>query len=347
MSESTAPILCLHSAACADVLANASVPATVTAADSAATVVLIFIFRNPFPNNYTKIFFVICKGKPKEVAIESHSEVDLFYKTSKISRKKYVNYMLKVESLVKDFGGLRAVDGTTFDVKKGTITGLIGPNGAGKTTTFNAIAGEFPITSGKIVFDGEDISALPSYETFKRGLVRTFQIPKPFGGMTVLENLMMVPKGQLGERFWNNWIRPKAVMEEELRIRDEAVKVMDFLNLTQVAEERGGNLSGGQMKLLELGRALMSDPKMVMLDEPGAGVNPTLLGEIVEKIAELNRRGLTFLIIEHNMDLIMNLCDPILVMASGEMLMQGTASEVQNDARVLEAFLGGVVEEET
>ena len=254
--------------------------------------------------------------------------------------------MLKVELLIKEFGGLRAVDGASFEVKKGTITGLIGPNGAGKTTTFNAIAGEFPITSGKIIFDGEDISTLPSYETFRRGLVRTFQIPRPFSGMTVLENLMMVPKGQLGERFWNNWIRPAAVLAEELKIRDEAVDVMEFLNLTRVAEERAGNLSGGQMKLLELGRALMADPKMIMLDEPGAGVNATLLGEIVEKIAELNRRGLTFLIIEHNMDLIMNLCDPILVMASGQMLMQGNAHEVQNNAQVLEAFLGGVTEED-
>ena len=291
------------------------------------------------------IFFINCKGKLKEVAIGSRSKAIFFYNQSNYLCQKFTIHMLKVESLVKDFGGLRAVDGTSFEVKKGTITGLIGPNGAGKTTTFNAIAGEFPITSGRIIFDGEDITPLPSFKTFRRGLVRTFQIPKPFAGMTVLENLMMVPKGQLGESFWNNWIRPKAVMEEEMRIRDEAVKVMEFLNLIQVAEERGGNLSGGQMKLLELGRALMSDPKMVMLDEPGAGVNPTLLGEIVEKIAELNRRGLTFLIIEHNMDLIMNLCDPSLVMASGQMLMQGSASEVQNDARVLEAFLGGVAED--
>ena len=149
--------------------------------------------------------------------------------------------MLKIQSLVKEFGGLHAVDGTSFEVKKGTITGLIGPNGAGKTTTFNAIAGEFPVTSGRIVFDGEDITPLPSYETFRRGLVRTFQIPKPFAGMTVLENLMMVPKGQLGESFWNNWLRPKAVMAEELGIRDEAVKVMEFLNLMRVAEERAGH----------------------------------------------------------------------------------------------------------
>ena len=254
--------------------------------------------------------------------------------------------MLSVVDLVKDFGGLHAVDGVSFEVGKGTITGLIGPNGAGKTTTFNMVAGAFPPTRGQIRFDGKDISSLPAHMTFRAGLVRTFQIPRPFSRLTVLENLMMVPSGQLGERFWNTWFRPAAVRAEELRLRDKAVEILHFLGLTRLAEDVAGNLSGGQMKLLELGRALMSDPKMILLDEPGAGINPTLLGEIVERIAILNQRGITFLIIEHNMDLVMTLCDPIIVMAGGKLLMQGNAETVQTDSRVLEAFLGGVVEEE-
>lgn len=252
--------------------------------------------------------------------------------------------MLKVDHLVKNFGGLRAVDGPTFEVRQGTITGLIGPNGAGKTTTFNMLAGALGVTSGRIFFDGEDITSLSAHETFTRGLVRTFQIPKPFGGMTVLENLMMVPKGQAGEKFWMNWLDRRRVRDEETRIRDEALKILNFLNLGHLVNEQAGNLSGGQMKLLELGRALISEPKLLLLDEPGAGVNPTLLAEIVERISELNARGMTFLIIEHNMDLVMNLCDPVLVMAQGQLLMQRTASEVQTDPRVLEAFLGGVQE---
>ncbi len=254
--------------------------------------------------------------------------------------------MLSIVDLVKDFGGLHAVDGVSFEVGQGTITGLIGPNGAGKTTTFNMVAGAFPPTSGTIRFDGEDITSWPAHRTFRKGLVRTFQIPRPFGRMTVLENLMMVPQGQMGERFWNNWLRPSAVRAEERALRDKAVDILDFLGLTRLGEEEAGNLSGGQMKLLELGRALMSDPKMILLDEPGAGINPTLLGEIVERIAALNERGITFLIIEHNMDLVMTLCSPIIVMASGKLLMQGSADEVQNDPRVLEAFLGGVGDEE-
>ena len=157
---------------------------------------------------------------------------------------------------------------------------------------------------------------------------------------------MMVPQGQIGERFWNTWIRQGAIRAEERRLRDKAIEILDFLGLVHLGEEAGGNLSGGQMKLLELGRAMMSDPKMILLDEPGAGINPTLLGEIVDRIAALNERGITFLIIEHNMDMVMTLCDPIVVMASGQLLMEGNAEEVQTDSRVLEAFLGGAVDDE-
>ena len=255
--------------------------------------------------------------------------------------------MLSVVDLVKDFGGLRAVDGVSFEIGPGTITGLIGPNGAGKTTTFNMVAGAFQPSAGAIIFDGTDITDRSAHQTFRQGLVRTFQIPRPFSRMTVLENLMMVPQGQIGERFWNTWIRQGAIRVEERRLRDKAIEILDFLGLVHLGEEAGGNLSGGQMKLLELGRAMMSDPKMILLDEPGAGINPTLLGEIVERIAELNKRGITFLIIEHNMDMVMTLCDPVVVMAGGKLLMEGSAGEVQNDPRVMEAFLGGSIDGET
>ena len=223
----------------------------------------------------------------------------------------------------------------------GTITGLIGPNGAGKTTTFNLLAGTIKPTSGQIIFDGHDITAQPPFEAFRRGLVRTFQIPRPFADMTVLENLMMVPKNQIGERFWNNWVRRTAVRTQELRLRDQAIEILEFLGLTRLGDAPANQLSGGQLKLLELARALMAEPKIILLDEPGAGINPTLLGEIVERIAALNKRGITFLIIEHNMDLVMTLCDPILVMADGSLLTSGTADQIQQDERVLDAFLGG------
>ncbi len=252
--------------------------------------------------------------------------------------------MLKVVDLVKDFGGLHAVSGVSFEVKAGTITGLIGPNGAGKTTIFNIVAGHFPPTAGRVLFDGRDITGMPSHKSLGRGLVRTFQIPRPFSEMTVLENLMTVPQNQIGEQFWNNWVRIGVVRAQERELRDRAIEILKFLNLVHLGEEAAKNLSGGQLKLLELGRTLMSDPKMILLDEPGAGINRTLLGEIVEKIAELRQRGITFVIIEHNMDLVMTLCQRVLVMADGKLLMEGSAEEVRNDERVLEAFLGGVAQ---
>ncbi len=251
--------------------------------------------------------------------------------------------MLELTGVTKDFGGLRAVDGVGFTLTRGTITGLIGPNGAGKTTLFNIIAGALKPTFGSIAFEGQRIDSLPPHRIFRSGISRTFQIPKPFGGMTVLENLMVVPLGQSGERFWNTWVGRDTIRAEERRNRDKAREILEFLGLTRLASDAARNLSGGQLKLLELGRALMADPRLILLDEPGAGVNRTLLRQIVERIAELNRRGITFLIIEHNMDLVMNLCRPIVVMAGGKLLLQGDADTVRRDPRVLDAYLGGAL----
>ncbi|MBW7925467.1 MAG: ABC transporter ATP-binding protein [Burkholderiaceae bacterium] len=250
--------------------------------------------------------------------------------------------MLEVGHVVKEFGGLRAIDDVSFTLRANTITGLIGPNGAGKTTLFNTIAGVHRPDSGTISFLGRSIGGLPPHRIFDEGLVRTFQIPRPFAGMTVLENCMLVPQRQAGERFWNNWFARSRVAGEERALRERAREVLDFVGLLRLAGEFARNLSGGQQKLLELARVLMSEPKLVLLDEPGAGVNPTLLATIVDKLRELHERGVSFLVIEHNMDLVMNLCDPILVMAQGRLLLEGPPQLVRSDARVLEAYLGGV-----
>ena len=248
--------------------------------------------------------------------------------------------MLTVENLAKEFDGLTAVNDLNFTVEPNTISGLIGPNGAGKTTTFNMIAGHLKPSSGKIYFDKE-ITNLRPHQTFQLGIVRTFQIPRPFSGMTVLENLTMVPRNQIGEKIWNNWLRNNAVAREEQQIREKANGLLEFLNLSDLQNEYSGNLSGGQLKLLELGRALMSDPKVILLDEPAAGVNPTLLEEIIDRIRDIHRQGVTFLIIEHNMELVMRLCSSILVMAEGDILMRGAPEEIRSDPRLIDAFLGG------
>lgn len=248
--------------------------------------------------------------------------------------------MLELRGVSKAFGGLRAVDGVSFTLPRGAIGGLIGPNGAGKTTLFNTIAGALAPSGGQILFEGQDIAGYAPHRVYRSGIARTFQIPRPFGELSVLENVMLAPLAQSGEQFWNTLFRPGRVRAQERANRGKAVEILDFLNLTRLADEPARNLSGGQLKLLELGRTLMSDPRLILLDEPGAGVNPTLLGQIVERIAELNGRGITFLIIEHNMDLVMNLCRPIVVMAGGRLLMQGEPEEVRRDPRVLDAYLG-------
>lgn len=250
--------------------------------------------------------------------------------------------LLEVRNVVVDFEGLRALDRASLNVRPGSITGLIGPNGAGKTTLFNVVSGYYSPRAGRVFLDGDDITAMPPYRIFERGLCRTFQIPREHASMSVLENLMLVPRGQVGEGFVQSLFRPGRVRAQELEHSARARQVLEFLDLDHLAYEYARNLSGGQKKLLELARTLMANPKIVLLDEPGAGVNPTLMGRLRENIERLNREhGITFLIIEHDMDLIMRLCDPIIVMSEGRYLMEGPPDAVRSDERVLEAYLGG------
>ncbi len=249
--------------------------------------------------------------------------------------------MIRVEKLHKHFGGFHAVDGASLEIKTGSITGLIGPNGAGKTTLFNVIAGRYEATSGQVFMDGEDITGLPPHQLFDKGLLRTFQIAHEFGSMTVRENLMMVPARQSGEKLWNALFSRGAVAAEEDRIRQKADEVLEFLTLSHIADQKAGMISGGQKKLVELGRTMMVDAKIVFLDEVGAGVNRTLLNTIGDAIVRLNKeRGYTFCVIEHDMDFIARLCDPVIVMAEGKVLAEGSVDEVKNDERVIEAYLG-------
>lgn len=249
--------------------------------------------------------------------------------------------MITVENLHKHFGGIHAVDGASLTIEEGSITGLIGPNGAGKTTLFNVIAGVYRPTSGRVLLDGEDITGLAPHELFAKGMLRTFQIAHEFSSLSVRDNLMMVPPDQPGERLWSAWFHGAAVREREAAIRKRADEVIEFLEIGHVADELAGNLSGGQKKLLELGRTMMVDAKIVFLDEVGAGVNRTLLGTIGDAILRLNReRGYTFCMIEHDMEFIARLCDPVIVMAEGTVLARGTAAEVQADEAVIEAYLG-------
>lgn len=253
--------------------------------------------------------------------------------------------MIHVQDIVKSYGGLVAVDGCSLSITSGTITGLIGPNGAGKSTLFNVIAGFERPDSGKVFLENEDITGMPAHHLFHKGLVRTFQIPHEFDRMTVLENLMIVPPDQSGESVWGPLLFWKRICRQENVIRQRAEEVLEFLQLTHLAYELAGNLSGGQKKLLELGRTMMTEAKMVLLDEPGAGVNRTLLGKLANDIRRLNQeKGYTFCVIEHDMDLIMELCHPVVVMAQGKVLAQGAMQELRMNKLVQEAYLGAVVE---
>jgi len=316
--------------------------------------------------------------------------------------------VLVVEDLRKEFGGVTAVDGVSFTVEEGTVTGLIGPNGAGKTTTFNLISGFYEPDAGRVLYRGREIddimkpskaerliwgtySALTAgavgfgaslwagasravasavgglgagggagaYEAVERakerlggrnrrpfrltqeGLVRTFQITRELGEVTVIENMMLAAKGQTGESLHNVWLRGDGVADEERDVRERAMERLEFLEIDHLADEYAGNLSGGQRKLLELGRVLMTEPDLVLLDEPAAGVNPALTEKITGRIEELSEKGYTFLMVEHDIDLVMSLCDEVIVMDQGRRVTQGTPGEVREDERVLEAYLGG------
>ena len=248
--------------------------------------------------------------------------------------------LLQVRGVTKRFRGFTAVDSISFELPRGVICGLIGPNGAGKTTLFNTMAGFMKPDSGEVLLDEVQLQTRPPHRIFAEGLARTFQIPRPFPEMSVLENVMLVPDRQTGERFWNNWLRPGTVAREERESRRRAEEIIEFCGLTEVGRDQASTLSGGQLKLLELARVLMADPKIILLDEPAAGVNPTLMLTLVDKIKELNARGHTFLIIEHNMDVVMSVCDPILVMAQGRLIYSGDPAGARRDPAVLDAYLG-------
>ena len=317
--------------------------------------------------------------------------------------------ILEVEDLRKTFGGIVAVDGATFDIEAGSITGLIGPNGAGKTTTFNLISGFYKPDSGTVRYDGQPLQDLMTASSDERliwgsasgltfgsigavaafgaaglgtatslgvgalgaglgagvyvgqerlkaaydrhkfsrpfmlareGLARTFQITRELGDMTARENLMLAPQQQAGENLANAWFRRDAVAEEETALYERATEMLELLEIDHVAEELAGNLSGGQRKLLELGRVLMLDPELVLLDEPVAGVNPALTGKLTDRIRALRDEGYTFCIVEHDMEVIMDLCDTIIVMNEGKKLVEGEPAEIRDDQRVIDAYLG-------
>ena len=248
---------------------------------------------------------------------------------------------LEVDHVTRRFGGHRAVDDVSFRVGAGVLAGLIGPNGAGKTTLFNVIAGVLAPSTGTVALGDRRLDGQPPHRVLRAGLARTFQIPRPFAALSVLENAMLAGRAQLGERFWANWLSAGAVAAGERALRERASELIDFVGLGALAGSPARVLSGGQRKLLELARALMTEPRVLLLDEPAAGVNPALLDVIAERVLALHHAGLTVVLIEHNLDLVMRLCRPILVMAGGRLLLEGDPDTVRSDPRVIDAYLGG------
>ena len=250
--------------------------------------------------------------------------------------------VLEARGVSKSFGGLRAVDGMSLAVQRGSLTGIIGPNGAGKSTFFNLLAGFYLPDEGTVTLDGRDVTRLPAHARARLGLSRTFQLTRALGRMTVKENLMLAPDGQLGEHAWASLLAGPRVRAEEATLARKADEMLEFFEMTRVRDEYAGALSGGQKKLLELARALMRDPRIVLLDEPMAGVNPTLARKLMDKIEQLRvERGLTFLLVEHDLETVFTRCDPILVMASGRRLAMGDADAIRTNAEVIDAYLGG------
>jgi branched-chain amino acid transport system ATP-binding protein len=249
--------------------------------------------------------------------------------------------VLTAKNVVRRFGGLVAVNNVSFDVRPGEILGLIGPNGAGKTTMFDLLAGSILPTSGEILLNGTLVSGEPAHRRIGRGLGRTFQIPRPLPNLTLIENVMLAAQGQVGERLLANFLMRRRVAAEERAAETRAIELLDLVKLAHLAHEPARVLSGGQRKLLELARVMMAGPAIILLDEPAAGVNATLLEVIIDRIRDINTRGITFLLIEHNIDMVTRLCHRVLVMANGQLLCEGSADEVARDPRVIEAYLGG------
>ena len=255
------------------------------------------------------------------------------------------NAILRVEGLEKRFGGIVAVDGASFSVERGTITGLIGPNGAGKSTTFNCITGVHKPDGGSVVFDGTDITGQPPERIATHGLVRTFQIARELPEMTVLENMMLGPKNQRGEDLWRSVLPGvrKGVIEQEEALREQAWETLELFEIDHLAEEYAGTLSGGQRKLLDLARALSTDPEMLLLDEPMAGVNPSLETKLLDRVHDLKQQGYSFLLVEHDMDVIMEHCERVIVLHQGSVLAEGPPAAIRSNEAVIEAYLGGDV----
>ena len=240
----------------------------------------------------------------------------------------------------KSFGGIRAVNNAQIQVPQGSITGLIGPNGAGKTTLFNLLSNFISPDKGEVIFDGKPVHHLQSHQIAQQGFVRTFQVARVLSRLSVLENMLLAAQNQTGENFFKVWFQQGQVRKQERENKAQAMSILESVGLAEKAQDYAGALSGGQRKLLEIARALMSEPKLILLDEPAAGVNPTLINQICEHIVNWNQEGLSFLIIEHNMDVIMSLCDRVWVLAEGSNLADGTPEEIQNNPAVLEAYLG-------
>lgn len=248
--------------------------------------------------------------------------------------------LLSAKGIAKSFGGIKAVDNAQIEVTQGSITGLIGPNGAGKTTLFNLLSNFIRPDRGTVIFDGAEIQHLQPHQIAQQGMVRTFQVARTLSRLSVMENMLLAAQKQTGENFWQVWLKRKQVAAEEKQSRDRALQLLESVGLAHMANEYAGALSGGQRKLLEMARALMTNPKLILLDEPAAGVNPTLINQICDRIDLWNSEGMTFLIIEHNMDVIMSLCDRVWVLAEGKNLAVGTPTEIQRNPQVLEAYLG-------
>jgi neutral amino acid transport system ATP-binding protein len=251
--------------------------------------------------------------------------------------------LLEVDGVVKRFGGIRAVNGAGFEVAEGSITALIGPNGAGKTTLFNAITGFQRVDRGSARLAGEEVLHLPAYAIARRGMVRTFQITRALAAMPVIDNMMLAAAGQPGERFRNLLLRPGAVRRREGEVRAQATELLEIFDLDELAGDYAGTLSGGQRKLLELARALMTQPRLLLLDEPMAGINPTLGRRLLDHMQRLRReQGMTFLFVEHDMEVVMNHSDRVIVMADGRVIAEGEPNLVREDPAVVDAYLGGV-----